>query len=129
MNSVQNTKQKQIKDIVSIVKLASLLLTGIILCKYIFKSDVQNLNSQEAYFTLIWFFIPLMIFLSIYFMWTFSNNNKLKGRNYFISNVVELIMFIIIFTGIIYLSGGYESQYKFLFLFIISEALINKVGL
>ena len=125
MNSVQNTKQKQIKDIVSIVKLASLLLTGIILCKYIFKSDVQNLNSQEAYFTLIWFFIPLMIFLSIYFMWTFSNNNKLKGRNYFISNVVELIMFIIIFTGIIYLSGGYESQYKFLFLFIIISTTIQ----
>lgn len=125
MNSVQNTKQKQIKDIVSIVKLASLLLTGIILCRYIFKSDVQNLNSQEAYFTLIWFFIPLMIFLSIYFMWTFSNNNKLKGRNYFISNVVELIMFIIIFTGIIYLSGGYESQYKFLFLFIIISTTIQ----
>ena len=34
-------------------------------------------------------------------------------------------MFIIIFTGIIYLSGGYESQYKFLFLFIIISTTIQ----
>lgn len=34
-------------------------------------------------------------------------------------------MFIIIFTGIIYLSGDYESQYKFLFLFIIISTTIQ----
>ena len=44
--NVQNSKQKQISDIVSIVKLASLLLTGIILCKYFLKASAFFTQNQ-----------------------------------------------------------------------------------
>lgn len=125
MNNVQDEKKKQINEIVSIVKLASLLLTGIILCRYIFVIDVQNINSSEAYYTIVCLFIPLMIFLSIYFMWTFSTNNKFKKKYFNISNKIEQVSFILIFSGIVLISGAYESQYKFLFLFIIITSTIQ----
>ena len=79
MDYVQNNKKKQINEIVSVVKLASLLLTAIILCKYLFSVDGQMLNSPEAYYTIVCLFVPLLFLIAIYFTWTFSTDNRFKN--------------------------------------------------
>ena len=125
MDYVQNNKKKQINEIVSVVKLASLLLTAIILCKYLFSVDGQMLNSPEAYYTIVCLFVPLLFLIAIYFTWTFSTDNRFKNRHSRISNKIEITGFIILFSMIVYISGGNESNYKFLFLFIIITTTIQ----
>lgn len=123
--NVQNSKQKQISDIVSIVKLASLLLTGIILCKYFLKNQTYLPNSPEAIYTNISLFVPLLLLIFIYFIWTFSTTKKIKIEYLKITSEIEILIFIGIFTFIVFISGSYESQYKFLYLFIIITTTIQ----
>ena len=125
MNSVQIDKQKQIGDIVSTVKLASLLFTGIILFKYIFTGDTSQIGYQSLYYEMISILLPLLILLFIYFVWTFSTKNKLSSKYDNIVNKGETFLFILLFSIIIYISGANESNYKFLFLFIIITTTIQ----
>lgn len=124
MNNVENNKKKQIAEIVSVVKLSSLLFVGIILCKYIFK-DEAVVGSAQAYYEIIAIVLPMLVLIFIYFMWTFSSRNKIKEKYGKTINYIETIGFIILFTVVIYFCGGYESQHKFLFLFIIITTTIQ----
>lgn len=125
MYSVQIDKQKQIDDIVSTVKLASLLFTGIILFKYIFTGDISQIGYQSLYYEMVAILLPLLILLFIYFVWTFSTKNKLSSKYDSIVNKGETFLFILLFSIIIYISGANESNYKFLFLFIIITTTIQ----
>lgn len=125
MNSAKIDKSKQINDIVSTVKLASLLFTGIILFKYVFVDDVTQVNFPFAYYELISFLLPLVILLLIYFIWTFSTKNKLDSKYSNLINKGEIFIFILLFSIIIYISGANESNYKFLYLFIIITTTIQ----
>lgn len=125
MNGVKIDKSKQINDIVSAVKLASLLFTGIILFKYVFVDDMTQMNFQFAYYELISFLLPLIILLLIYFIWTFSTKSKLDSKYNNMINKGEIFIFILIFSIIIYISGANESNYKFLYLFIIITTTIQ----
>lgn len=125
MNKVQIDKQKQIGDIVSTVKLASLLFTGIILFKYIFTNDINKISYPSAYYEIISILLPLLMLLFIYFSWTFSTKNKIDNKYSNVINRIEVLLFIVLFTIIIYISGAYESDYKFLFLFIIITTTIQ----
>ena len=40
MNKIENNKRKQINDIVSVVKLSSLMFTAIIFFQYFFKNNI-----------------------------------------------------------------------------------------
>lgn len=125
MMNVNSDKQKQINDIVSIVKLASLLFVGVILCKYLFSTDNSLMKAPIDYYNISIVFIPVFILLLIYFMWSFSIATKIKKQHESIANNVETIFFIILFTSIIYICGANESQYKFLYLFIIITTTIQ----
>jgi diguanylate cyclase (GGDEF)-like protein len=122
---MKNDKYKQINDIVSMVKLSSLLFTGIILCKYFFKDINTTIYLSKTYSTFIYLFIPLMMLILIYFVWTFSTKSKIKNSHEMISNKIEIALFIIIFSVIIFICGVNESQYKFMFLFIIITTTIQ----
>ncbi len=122
---MQNDKRKQVNEIVSIVKLASLLLSGIILCKYFYKDEQLMPGLPEGVYSNIKLFVPLLLLLFIYFIWTLSTRSRIKYKYSIIINEVETIIFILIFSFIILLSGSYESQYKFLYLFIIITTTIQ----
>lgn len=122
MENIKNDKQKQINDIVSVVKLASLLLTGIILCKYFYKVESSIVYS---YYTFIYIFTPLTALILIYFIWTFSSRNKIKNNYEDLLKKIEIAMFLGVFSIIIYMCGANESQYKFLYLFIIITTTIQ----
>lgn len=125
MESVKNNKQKQIKDIVSVVKLSSLLLIGVILSRNFIKNNSSSVWSSEIYYTVICLFTPLIALILIYLLWTISNKNKISTKYGNILNKVEITIFIIIFSTIILICGVNQSQYKLLYLFIIITTTIQ----
>jgi len=124
MKSVKNDKQKQINDIVSVVKLSTLLLIGIVLSKNFIK-DSSRIWGSETYYTVICLFIPLMVSILIYLVWTFSTKNKLKNKYGNILNKIEIIMFITVFSIIIFICGVNQNECKLLYLFIIITTTIQ----
>lgn len=125
MINMNYDKQQQIKNIVSIVKLASLLFVALILCKYIFNSDNMTVKSAMGYYYISVLFIPIFILLLIYFMWSFSISNRIEKQHKKLANNIEIAIFITVFTTVIYICGANESQYKFLYLFIIITTTIQ----
>ncbi|MBU5454141.1 bifunctional diguanylate cyclase/phosphohydrolase [Caproiciproducens sp. MSJ-32] len=125
-----NEREKRIYDIVSTVKIVSLLLTSIIFFQYTFYED--KINEVNILIKTVSVFIAGLIFLLVYFLWTFSIDKRLVMRNRKYGNWIEYFVFIAIFFIALLASEGYESPYKILFLFIICTATIEsglKAGL
>lgn len=125
MIRVENNKEKQISEIVSVVKLSSLLFVGIIMFEYIFGDSSTVNDSARVYYAMISIALPMFILLLIYFMWTFSSKGKMKSKYGNVIKNLEVFLFIVIFTIVIYRCGAYESEYKFLYLFIIITTTIE----
>lgn len=125
MKKVKDDKQKQINDIVSVVKLCTLLLIEIILSKNIIKDNALMIWGSGEYYTIMCLFAPLMLVILTYLLWTFLIKNQIKNKCGDILNKIETMMFIIIFSVIIYICGVNENQYKFLYLFIIITTTIQ----
>lgn len=125
MKSVKNDKQKQINDIVSVVKLSSLLFVGIILCREFVKNNSSEIWEIENYYTYAFLCTPLIIISLIYCIWIFSIKNKIRNVYEIIFNNIEIVLFIIVFTIIILICGANQSQYKFLYIFIIITTSIQ----
>ncbi|AQR94760.1 diguanylate cyclase [Clostridium saccharoperbutylacetonicum] len=124
MKKIINNKQKQINDIVSVVKLSTLLLIGIILSKTFVKNNSAIWESSTFYILII-LFIPLMLFVLVYLAWSFSVENKIKNKYRNIFNIIEINFFLIVFSAIIWVCGVNGSQYKILYLFIIITTTIQ----
>ncbi|MBE6088543.1 MAG: diguanylate cyclase [Clostridium beijerinckii] len=124
MKNVKNNKQKQINDIVSVVKISILLLIGIILFQNFINNNL-TVWVPEMYYTVICLFIPLMVSILIYLIWIFSTKYRFNKRYVDIINKIEIAVFIIVFSIIIFICGVNESQYKFLYLFIIITTTIQ----
>ncbi|CDG02333.1 diguanylate cyclase [Clostridium chauvoei] len=123
MDKIEDYKQKQINDIVSVVKLASLLFISIIIFQYFFKSEKGNYIILYYNVATIW--ITVCLLLSIYSIWAFSTSRKLSYKNMRYVQTGENILFFFIFLVIIIISGNYASEYKYLFLFIIITTTIQ----
>ena len=126
MNNIEDNKRKQINDMVSVVKLISLLFSGIVFlkCYQIHNDiDVYYLNNSLALNIIL---IAILILSLIYFIWAISTNKKFNSIKYIkYIQITENFLFIIIFFVIIIISGAYLSEYKFLFLFIIITSTIQ----
>lgn len=125
MKNVKNDKQKQIDDIISVVKLSSLLFVGIILCKEFVENNSSAIWKINQFYTYVFLCAPLMIISLIYCAWTFTIKNKIRNIYGIIFNNIEIVLFIILFSIIILICGANESQYKFLYLFIIITTTIQ----
>lgn len=125
MNKIDNTKRKQINDILSVVKLASLLFSGIGLYRIIFKYFNTNAESKYYSLTIAIEIASVLILTMIYFIWSFSTTSKFNEKYFNRIQIVENFVFIFIFFAIILISGAEESQFKFLFLFIIITTTIQ----
>ncbi|MBS5982199.1 MAG: diguanylate cyclase [Clostridium butyricum] len=122
MKDVRKDRRNKINDIVSIVKVSSLLFVGIILCKT-FNTNISIVMFQlKNYNEYVFFSIPLIIIILIYCIWSFSNKKK-KYINIF--NNFEIALFISMFSLITLICGINQSQYKVLYLFIIITTTIQ----
>ncbi len=122
MKDVRNDRRNQINDIVSIVKVSSLLFVGIILCKT-FNTNISIVMFElKNYNEYVFFSIPLIIIILIYCIWSISNKKR-KYSNIF--NNFEIVLFISMFSLITLICGINQSQYKVLYLFIIITTTIQ----
>jgi diguanylate cyclase (GGDEF)-like protein/putative nucleotidyltransferase with HDIG domain len=132
MHNFENNRKKQIYEVLSIVKLLSLFFCGIIFFSQ-YHSLIQNNNnmifSELNIGTTLSFCIVLFL---IYQIWVITSKKLTDSQNFKLTNALELIFFISLFSGLIILSGKHTSQYKFLFLFVIITSTIQfgkKLGL
>ncbi len=124
MNDIESNKYKQINDIVAIVKLASLLFTGMILLQCFFKQNKFHESIYAEYSVIGAGFVTFLL-LFIYILWSFSTSDKISSNRPNSIEKMETIIFILIFTLAIVLSGANTSEYKILFLFIITTTTIQ----
>jgi len=125
MNEISYNKQNQINDIVSVVKLISLLLSGFIFLKFYLRSNESSLNFNYS-FSIDLIAVYTIILSLIYAVWSYSTIKKIRNEKCKdIIRIIENIVFIFIFSIIVIMSGGYESQFKLLFLFIILTSTIQ----
>lgn len=125
MNKINKDKRKQINDMVSIVKLASLMFTAIIFFQYFFNNNefLDNLVYQQIMFMALGG--VMLLLLAIYMLWSFSLNGKLNKSKYRKIIFIENLAFIAMFLGTVIFSGAYQSEYKYIFLFIITSSTIQ----
>ena len=125
MIKIKDNRLKEINDMVSIVKLASLMFTGIIFFQYF--SDTSRYHQDIIYrqSASMGIFIAGLILLFIYFLWSFPSAKRMDNKNYKIIMFIENLVFIAIFFMAVILSGAYKSEYKYIFLFIISSSTIQ----
>jgi len=125
MKMIKDNRTIQINNIVSIVKLSSLMLTSIIFFWYIFDGKNVNLGLFYTQTTSILIYVTGLGLFLIYFLWTFSIK-KFSKRDLKYGNWIEKVIFIAIFFYAINVTGGYQSPYKILFLFIICSVTIEE---
>ncbi|MBM7835280.1 bifunctional diguanylate cyclase/phosphohydrolase [Clostridium sardiniense] len=124
MSDIESNKYKQINDIVAIVKLASLLFTGMILLQCFFKEN-SKINIVFIEYSILGFGFIIFLLLFIYILWSFSTSNKISSNTPRLIQNIETTIFILIFTLAIVISGANTSEYKILFLFIITTTTIQ----
>lgn len=125
MNSIENIRQNKIFEIISIVKLASLLFCGVIIFKYCFTEQNTFIRTNKQYFSILSIGLTLCILTLIYATWSLSSKENLKLKYTKTVIFIENFIFIIIFSILIFFSGANTSHYKFLFLFIIIASTIQ----
>lgn len=126
MSNLKDDKQKKIREIVSIVKLSSLLFSGIVFLRYIFNgSDIAKITHNTSY-SFISFSVLILILLSIYSIWSISTVKKIDFKYINIVQLFENLVFVLFFIIVILCSGKNASDYKFLFLFIIITSTLQQ---
>ncbi|EJP6472629.1 diguanylate cyclase [Clostridium botulinum] len=110
-------KVNKINDIVSIVKLYMLLFSAIIFFKKIFSHN--SFSNIYSYYSLMSVTFVVCLFLLIYGIWIFPKTNKINDKYIKYVYLMENLIFAFIIFILIYISGCYASEYKFLFLFMI----------
>jgi len=119
MTKIRTSKTKRLNEILSIVKLFSLLFSGIGLYVSIYNQS----NNLTSIITPVSFMVVLAI---IYIIWlNFSVRNISENKINMVWEI-ENYLLILIFCVVIYYSGAYESKNKYLFLFIIITATIQQ---
>ncbi|MBU3170551.1 diguanylate cyclase [Clostridium estertheticum] len=114
------------QEIVSIVKLAALLFSGIVLLRYFFKGNTIAEVTVDTNYNFISFFVVILILLSVYFMWSMATVEKIDFKYINIVQIIENLAFILFFIIVIFYSGKSTSDYKFLFLFIIITSTLQQ---
>ncbi|MFT5871536.1 MAG: diguanylate cyclase (GGDEF)-like protein/putative nucleotidyltransferase with HDIG domain [Clostridium sp.] len=126
MGSLKDDKQKKIDEMVSIVKLASLLFSGMVFLRYFFYGSSMIEVIVNTNYSFISFFILILLLLSIYFIWSFSTVKKINYKYINTIQLLENLLFILFFVVVIFYSGKNTSDYKFLFLFIIITSTLQQ---
>ncbi|AKA70069.1 PAS domain-containing sensor histidine kinase [Clostridium scatologenes] len=123
MDSIDKNRQENIYNIVSIVKLVSLCFCGIVIYNGFFMKN-QNLVNENCFYIVELGLLICLMFL-IYWGWSFFSIRIFKSKYIKRMQIIENMVFIIIFSFSIFLSNSYTSQYKFLFLFLIITSTLQ----
>lgn len=119
MTKIRTSKFKRLNEILSIVKLFSLLFSGVGLYVSLYGQDDDSLSSIFAPISL------MAILALIYIIWSSVVVRRFNEKNIKTVQVIENYFFILVFAIVVFFSGAHESKNKFLFLFIIISSTIQ----
>ncbi|WP_461207178.1 diguanylate cyclase [Clostridium sp. DL1XJH146] len=125
MNKMEFNKRKQINEILSVVKLSSLLFCGIAVWEWFLKNNQLISESNNILFYMELIISSILILTLIYFTWAFSAINKFSNKNIYYAQIVENLVLLLLMFIVVLISGANESKFKFLFLFIIITTTIQ----
>lgn len=126
MNDFEGLRGKRIRNILSSEKLVSLVL-----CILVAYNQILPLNKIMTDVTIGGLSIATalvfltFIIITIYLLWSFFSNRILRFKYIKVAQVIESLVFIAIFSIIVFISNNYSSQYKFLFLLVIITSTIQ----
>ena len=113
MTDYDRNKELQQNQILHVVKVASLFFSAIAIFQYQTKENYTNIFYSEDLLVL---FSALIVVLMIYFLWSMLQSKR--RNNYFFTTWVEPFIFLAISSACVILTGSYQSNYKYLFIFI-----------
>ncbi len=125
MDNFEHSREKNINDIISVVKLASLFFCAIIVYNRILVKDQVITSTMADNFSIVVFGVITGVIIVIYWIWTLLSTNKALSKYSKKIEIVENFIFILIFSILIVKSDAHLSQYKFLFLFIIISSTLQ----
>lgn len=125
MRNIQDIKRKQINDILSVVKLSSLLFSGMVFFNYFVANNGMNMGSYRSIISIYPILIAIFVLFLIYAFWTFSTIKKINLKYAKLIQIIESSLFTLVFLIAMLMSGAHTSDYKFLFLFIIITTTIQ----
>ena len=126
MKDINDSRQSRYNVMFFILKILALFFCVFPLFQYFFE-DINSNNLDNINITAL--IIIIFILLIITFMWIIMDRDRRRIR---FAIAIELVLFFSICVASIVLSGGHESYYKFLFMFIVVSYTIEmnmKTGL
>lgn len=125
MREIEDNKSKKINDILAIVNLTSILFVGMVFLQKIGEIDTGVYWSVATGLGIISATIMISLILVSYLLWRCCINSKIKYNNMFLAHKIETIIFLILFTSAVIISGANKSECKFIFLFLIITTTIR----
>jgi diguanylate cyclase (GGDEF)-like protein len=127
MNKTEVNSRKQISDIVSVVKLSSLLFLGMGFFEH-FSSRNKVTDYKNSLFPIYMIITGVLVLSFVYCIWAFSTVKKLNLKYMQRIQLIENFVIILIFYIVLLMSGANASEFKFLFLLIIITTTIQCGG-
>jgi hypothetical protein len=122
MTDYEKNKDLQQNQILHIIKIASLFFSAVAFFQYRISSGLAA-EVLPSITTEIIMSAALIFALGIYLFWNFLQSKR--GNNYIFKTIAEPGIFMTISLMSVMLTGGYESNYKYLFLFVIISSSIE----
>ena len=123
-------KSTKTRNILSLVKLGSIIIISIVLLNdSSFNSSYSADNTIAVnYIDTMMFLVKLFLALAlavIYYIWSYVLFEKIEPNYVHIIQIVESVIFLLIFMVFVWITGKNESPYKIIFLFIIIPVSIQ----
>ena len=110
MDNFEHSREKNINDIISVVKLASLFFCAIIVYNRILVKDQVITSTMADNFSIVVFGVITGVIIVIYWIWTLLSTNKALSKYSKKIEIVENFIFILIFSILIVKSDAHLSQ-------------------
>lgn len=118
--------EKNKNDLISIVKLASLVLCLIAFySEFLMKNIITVKGYKNSYYDIMQSSALVIVMIFIYLFWLVVSVNIFKIKYIRVLKIFESTAFISIISILIIFSNAYVSQYKFLFIFIIITSTLQ----
>lgn len=125
MRDIEDNKSKKINDILAIVNLTSILFVGMVFLQKIGEVDTYVYWNVSTGIGIISATTMISIILVSYLLWRYFIDSKKEYKNMFLAHKIETLIFIILFTSAVIISGANKSECKFIFLFLIITTTIR----
>lgn len=125
MNDSEEFRQKNIFNILSSAKLAAIFFCTIVVYSKILIINKIMTDATIGYLNITGTTLLTCTIVPIYLLWSFFSKRALQFKDIRSIQIIESLIFVGVFSIMIYISNSYISQYKFLFLLVIITSTIQ----